>query len=330
MGCVFCASGLDGLNAISRPAKSSSKCCGCNRCSSEEERLSHIVVMGMGEPLANLDALLPALDEATPRRWPGHQRAADHDFHRRPPQSDAPAGRNEPPLSPRRFASCTERRTAAEDCAGRRQDSNRRSPRRSRPLFRSVRPTTDVRIRAAGRPQRQPAPKPRNSSTLLAGRTAMLNVIPYNPVAGLPYETPRSHAQRNFRQILEQGGVNVHFRHRKGDAIDAACGQLRRRAKAEIRSRALLTLNPQPRLSTNRLPHRELIEADFSHRRVGQHFIHDLLESGSQFRERRDRSTLRWCFAERRPAFHAASDTRRLSSCRSTAESRDLGTVPNM
>src|SRR4029078_2487270 len=30
----------------------------------EDERLSHIVVMGMGEPLANLDALLPALDEA--------------------------------------------------------------------------------------------------------------------------------------------------------------------------------------------------------------------------------------------------------------------------
>src|SRR5262249_337401 len=30
-----------------------------------EERLSHIVVMGMGEPLANLDRLLPALAEAT-------------------------------------------------------------------------------------------------------------------------------------------------------------------------------------------------------------------------------------------------------------------------
>ena len=30
-----------------------------------EERLSHIVVMGMGEPLANLDRLLPALDQAS-------------------------------------------------------------------------------------------------------------------------------------------------------------------------------------------------------------------------------------------------------------------------
>ena len=30
-----------------------------------DERLSHIVVMGMGEPLANLDRLLPALEEAS-------------------------------------------------------------------------------------------------------------------------------------------------------------------------------------------------------------------------------------------------------------------------
>jgi 23S rRNA (adenine2503-C2)-methyltransferase len=69
--------------------------------------------------------------------------------------------------------------------------------------------------------------------SLLAGRTAILNVIPYNPVAGLAYKTPSQNAQRAFRQILEQGGVSVHFRHRKGDAIDAACGQLRRRSQSD-------------------------------------------------------------------------------------------------
>jgi len=69
---------------------------------------------------------------------------------------------------------------------------------------------------------------------LLAGRTAMLNVIPYNPVAGLPYKTPSHNAQRTFREILEKGGLSVHFRHRKGDAIDAACGQLRRRSQPAV------------------------------------------------------------------------------------------------
>ena len=56
----------------------------------------------------------------------------------------------------------------------------------------------------------------------------MLNVIPYNPVSGLPYGTPTAHARETFRTILEDAGLRVKFRHRKGDQIDAACGQLRR------------------------------------------------------------------------------------------------------
>ena len=36
-----------------------------------------------------------------------------------------------------------------------------------------------------------------------------------------------------MRQWLEARGVSVQFRHRKGDAIDAACGQLRRRLSVE-------------------------------------------------------------------------------------------------
>jgi 23S rRNA (adenine2503-C2)-methyltransferase len=63
---------------------------------------------------------------------------------------------------------------------------------------------------------------------LLRGRTALLNVIPYNPVAGLPYQTPSQASIRRFREILERGGINVQFRERKGDEINAACGQLRR------------------------------------------------------------------------------------------------------
>jgi 23S rRNA (adenine2503-C2)-methyltransferase len=47
----------------------------------------------------------------------------------------------------------------------------------------------------------------------------------------LPYRTPSAGAQQNFRRILEDRGLAVRFRHRKGDAIDAACGQLRRRSQ---------------------------------------------------------------------------------------------------
>ena len=34
-----------------------------------------------------------------------------------------------------------------------------------------------------------------------------------------------------WRRTLEDRGISVRFRHRKGDAIDAACGQLRRRSR---------------------------------------------------------------------------------------------------
>ncbi len=44
----------------------------------------------------------------------------------------------------------------------------------------------------------------------------------------MPYKTPAAKAQEKFLGILEAGGINVQVRTRKGDQIDAACGQLRR------------------------------------------------------------------------------------------------------
>ena len=63
---------------------------------------------------------------------------------------------------------------------------------------------------------------------LLRGRPALVNLIPYNPVAGLPYRTPASSVTARFVETLTHGGLNVAIRHRKGDRIAAACGQLRR------------------------------------------------------------------------------------------------------
>jgi 23S rRNA (adenine2503-C2)-methyltransferase len=72
----------------------------------------------------------------------------------------------------------------------------------------------------------------RRLAKLLRGRMALINLIPYNPVAGLPYETPSAASVRQFVETLRHGGLNVQVRERKGDRIDAACGQLRR-ANAE-------------------------------------------------------------------------------------------------
>ena len=60
-----------------------------------------------------------------------------------------------------------------------------------------------------------------------------MNVIPYNPVAGLPFRAPSAAATERFAAALADGGLTVHVRRRKGAGIEAACGQLRRDAAAQ-------------------------------------------------------------------------------------------------
>jgi 23S rRNA (adenine2503-C2)-methyltransferase len=70
----------------------------------------------------------------------------------------------------------------------------------------------------------------RELAQLLRGRHAHVNVIPFNDVEGLPYRRPTPEALTAFTAVLKQYSVSVKVRKRKGSEIDAACGQLRRRA----------------------------------------------------------------------------------------------------
>jgi 23S rRNA (adenine2503-C2)-methyltransferase len=66
-------------------------------------------------------------------------------------------------------------------------------------------------------------------SKLLRSRKAHVNVIPYNPVEGLAFERPTQDSIRHFTDTVRAGGVSLSVRKTKGRPIDAACGQLRRR-----------------------------------------------------------------------------------------------------
>ena len=57
-----------------------------------------------------------------------------------------------------------------------------------------------------------------------------VNLITFNPVAGLPYHPPTAINVKRFLDTLRSKGVNAHARPSRGADIDAACGQLRRRA----------------------------------------------------------------------------------------------------
>src|SRR5262249_14435048 len=73
MGCVFCSSALKGVGATLPPGQILKQPIRLRNLpgpapgppSPPSPRLTHIVVMGMGEPLANLDSLIEALEIAT-------------------------------------------------------------------------------------------------------------------------------------------------------------------------------------------------------------------------------------------------------------------------
>jgi 23S rRNA (adenine2503-C2)-methyltransferase len=71
----------------------------------------------------------------------------------------------------------------------------------------------------------------RQLAGLLRGRKAHVNLIPWNDVDGMPYRRPRDTDLSTFVEGLRHGGVSVKVRKRKGSDIDAACGQLRRKAE---------------------------------------------------------------------------------------------------
>jgi len=193
----------------------------------EDERLTNIVVMGMGEPLAHFDNLLPALDEASADDGLGigHRRITistvglPRQLHRLcelNTRYNLAVSLHAPNDELRnQIVPVNKNIGLAEilDAADRYLDVSKR------------RLTFEYVLLAGINDQPEHA---RQLVNLLRGRTAFLNVIPYNPVAGLPYVTPSGNAVNRFRDILIQGGINVKFRQRKGEAINAACGQLRR------------------------------------------------------------------------------------------------------
>ena len=233
MGCVFCASGLDGVERNLTRGEILEQMLKLQRLLPAEERLSHIVMMGMGEPLANLPRVLDALSVA----------------------KDSEIGLG---ISPRRITISTVGLPQSIDKLAEDKSPyhlaislhapndtlrNQLVPVNKKIGIASILEAADRYFDATGRRLtfEYVLLKDLNDSQqcaeqlvkLLRGRTAMLNVIPYNPVPGLPYETPTAEVIHQFRRILMEAGINVMFRQRKGDDIQAACGQLRRLREKE-------------------------------------------------------------------------------------------------
>jgi 23S rRNA (adenine2503-C2)-methyltransferase len=232
MGCVFCASGLNGVIRNLTTAEILEQLIRLRNLMPPEHRLTHIVVMGMGEPLANLDNLLAALEVAGDKDGLGI--GARH-------VTISTVGL---PAKIRRLADLGKQYHLAVSL---------HAP--NDPLRTQIVPTNDKTgigpiLEAADyffeKTGRQitfeyvvlgsindTASHARELARLLHGRRAHVNLIPFNEVEGLPYRRPAPDVLNAFVEQLRRGGVSVKVRKRKGSEIDAACGQLRRRAEQE-------------------------------------------------------------------------------------------------
>jgi 23S rRNA (adenine2503-C2)-methyltransferase len=229
MGCVFCASGIDGVVRNLTTGEIVEQLLQLARLLPPHERLSHIVVMGMGEPLANLDRLLPALALAQHPDGLGiSQRRITISTVGLPPAMDRLTAENPGyHLAVSLHAADDELRT-------------RLVPVNKAIGVAEVMAAADRYWEASGRrltfeyvllgEVNDSADHARRLARLIGGRAALLNVIPYNPVAGMPWKEPTNDARERFIGMLESTGINVQVRRRKGARINAACGQLRRLA----------------------------------------------------------------------------------------------------
>jgi 23S rRNA (adenine2503-C2)-methyltransferase len=235
MGCVFCASGINGVARNLTAAEILEQLIRLRNVSRKESgpeaRLTHIVVMGMGEPLANLDNLLTALDDAGAKDGLGV--GALH-------VTISTVGL---PVKIRRLADMGKQYHLAVSLHAP-NDALRTQivPTNTQTGLNEILAAADYFFEQTGRQVtfeyvllRDINDRPeyaKDLGRLLRGRHAHVNLIPFNDVDGLPYKRPTQERAKAFTEILSRAGVSVKVRKRKGSEIDAACGQLRRRIEA--------------------------------------------------------------------------------------------------
>lgn len=232
MGCAFCASGMDGFVRNLTGGEILEQLVRLNALLPNGERLTHIVVMGTGEPTLNFDALHAALSEATASDGLdiGNRRVTVStvglpDGIRRMAAAGVPyklaVSLHAPDNETRNLIIPQNRHVGIQNVLAAADDFFRASGRR----------VTFEYILIAG--INDSTEQARKLARILDRKTAVVNLIPYNPIPELPYKTPSAGAVARFRRTLEELGIAVKVRFRKGDRIDAACGQLRRSCRGD-------------------------------------------------------------------------------------------------
>ena len=199
--------------------------------------INNLVIMGMGEPLANYDNLLRAL-KILNAPWGGAigARKITISTSGLVPQIRKLAD------EPLQFRLAISLHGATDDVRAKIMPINRKYPLKELTAAceyyqqKKGRMITLEYILIAGVNDSLAQVKP--LAALANKLNAKVNLIPYNKVEGLPWERPDEETQEKFLSALEKQKVTATLRREKGHDIDAACGQLRLKTERAAREPA--------------------------------------------------------------------------------------------
>lgn len=228
MGCVFCATGQMGFSRNLTAGEIVAQAHHVQRMlrESHKEQLRNIVMMGMGEPMANFDPMMEALEILTDTRGLniGPARVAISTVGHIP-------GILKLARHPKRYSLAVSLHGVDDEERGRLIPVNKKWPlsdlleacreysaiKRARVFFAwtligGVNDSLDHAHKLAG---------------LLRGMDAHVNLIPLNPTDGFSGQAPDEGNVRAFQKVIQDAGLPSTVRQRRGIDVAAGCGQLK-------------------------------------------------------------------------------------------------------
>jgi 23S rRNA (adenine2503-C2)-methyltransferase len=224
MGCRFCLTGRHGFKRNMTAGEITDQVVEVKRSMDDPERLTNVVLMGMGEPLANYDAVIKAMGNLISEEGMNFS-------HRKVTLSTCGLVPQIEALSQRITVNLAVSLNAADD-----KTRNFLMPvNRKYPLNRLIsackafplpnrRMITFEYILIEGINDREEDAL--RLVRLLAGMRAKINLIPLNPFPGLDMFPPPKEKIHRFQNILVENHFTAIIRKSKGQDISAACGQL--------------------------------------------------------------------------------------------------------
>lgn len=233
MGCSFCASGLLKKQRDLTCGEMVAQILVMNSCLQEQERISHVVVMGTGEPFDNYDQVMSFI------RIINHPHAlaigARHisvstcgipqrimDYANEGLQTNLAISLHAPTNELRNQLMPINKAYNLEDLLSAVKYYEVKTNRRVTFEYILIKDFNDSSQCA------------RELSRLVKGTHSYINLIPINEVASIPFQRPSRDSVRAFCDLLKNLGTNVTIRKEFGHDIDAACGQLRAKKEGAL------------------------------------------------------------------------------------------------